>query len=125
MLRLIIAGSRTFADYELLQHSLDEFIGLHSLGDPHPGVVIISGMAKGADLLGLRYAAERGYTVEEFPADWSKGRSAGPQRNRDMANSANACIVFWDGKSKGTASMIALAKRQQLQLQVIHYGSED
>lgn len=122
MLRLIIAGSRTFADYELLQHSLDEFIALHSLGDPHPGVSIISGMAPGADLLGLRYATERGYAVEEFPADWSKGRSAGPQRNRAMAQSANACIAFWDGKSKGTASMIALAKRQQLKLQVIYYG---
>jgi hypothetical protein len=122
MLRLIIAGSRNYQDYALLQSSIDEFIDYNSLGDPDPGVIIISGMAKGADLLGVRYAVERSYAVEEFPADWSKGRSAGPQRNREMAKSANACIVFWDGKSRGTASMIALAKQQQLKLHVIHYG---
>lgn len=122
MLRLIIAGSRNFEDYVLLHRSLDEFIAYHSLADPDPEVLIISGMAKGADLLGIRYAAEQGYKVEQFSADWSKGRSAGPQRNREMAKSANACIVFWDGKSKGAASMISLSKQHHLKLQVIHYG---
>ena len=121
MLRLIIAGSRSFDDYAFLKASLDEFVAYHSLGDPDPGVLIISGMAKGADLLGVSYATERGYGVAKFPADWSKGRSAGPQRNREMAKSANACIVFWDGKSKGTASMISLAKEHQLKLKVIYY----
>lgn len=120
MLRLIVAGTRDFEDYELLNSSLDEFISFHFLKDPDPGVVIISGMAKGADLLGVRYAKEQNYSVEEFHADWSKGRSAGPQRNAKMAKSANACIVYWDGKSKGAASMIALAKKHELYLKVIY-----
>jgi hypothetical protein len=119
MLRLIIAGSRNFEDYQLLESSLDEFIELHSLGDPDPGVIIISGLAKGADLLGVQYAKQRGYQVEEFPANWKLGRSAGPKRNLEMAKSANACIVFWDGVSKGTANMISMANRYQLKLQVI------
>lgn len=119
MLRLIIAGSRNFEDYQLLQSSLDEFIELHSIGDPDPGVIIISGLAKGADLLGVQYAKQRGYQVEEFPANWKLGRSAGPKRNLGMAKSANACIVFWDGVSKGTANMISMANRYQLKLQVI------
>jgi hypothetical protein len=121
MLRLIVAGTRDFEDYELLKSSLDEFISFHFLQDPDSGVVIISGMAKGADLLGVRYAQEKGYPVEEFHPDWSKGRSAGPQRNSKMAKSANACIIFWDGKSKGTASMIALAKKHRLFMKVIYY----
>ena len=119
MLRLIIAGSRNFEDYQLLQSSLNEFIELHSLGDPDPGVIIISGLAKGADLLGVQYAKQKGYQVEEFPANWKLGRSAGPKRNLEMAKSANACIVFWDGVSKGTANMISMANRYQLKLQVI------
>jgi hypothetical protein len=111
MLRIIVAGTRDFEDYELLKSSLDEFISFHFLQDPDSG----------ADLLGVRYAQENRYPVEEFHPDWSKGRSAGPQRNSKMAKSANACIIFWDGKSKGTASMIALAKKHRLFMKVIYY----
>jgi hypothetical protein len=121
MLRLIIAGSRNFEEYHLLESSLDEFIERNSIGDPDPGVIIISGLAKGADLLGVQYAKQKGYQVEEFPANWKLGRSAGPKRNLEMAKSANACIVFWDGVSKGTANMIELAKRHQLKLLVVLY----
>jgi len=122
MMRLIIAGTRDFENYELLKASVDEFIELHQLGESDLSVVIISGMAKGADLLGVQYAKERNYPLEEFPADWSKGRGAGPQRNLRMAKSANACIVFWDGRSKGTENMISIAKRHDLKLQVVHYN---
>ena len=122
MMRLIIAGTRDFDNYEILKSSLDEFIDLHTLGAQDPGVVIISGMAKGADLLGVQYAKERNYPLVEFPADWTKGRSAGPQRNLKMAKSADSCVVFWDGKSKGTENMISIAKRHDLKLQVVHYN---
>ena len=91
------------------------------MGDPDPGTLIISGLAKGADLLGVKYANQKGYKVEEFPANWKLGRSAGPKRNLEMAKSANACIVFWDGVSKGTANMIELAERHQLRLRVIQF----
>lgn len=37
------------------------------------------------------------------------GRGAGPKQNQEMPKSANACIVFWDGISKGTANMISMA----------------
>lgn len=121
MLRLIVAGSRNFEDFQMLESSLDEFIEIHSIGDPDPGVIIISGLAKGADLLGVQYAKKKEYNVEEFPANWKLGRSAGPKRNLEMAKSANACIVFWDGVSKGTAHMIELAKKYQLKLLVVLY----
>jgi hypothetical protein len=124
MLRLIIAGSRNFEDYDLLESSLDGFIERNSIGDPDPGVIIISGLAKGADLLGVQYANQKGYKVEEFPANWKLGRSAGPKRNLEMAKSANACIVFWDGVSRGTSNMIELAKTHQLRLRVIQYCEE-
>ena len=37
-----------------------------------------------------------------------------------MAKEADACIVFWDGKSTGTKNMIDLAKKYKLKLRVIN-----
>lgn len=80
-------------------------------------IVIISGHASGADTLGERYAQEKGFKIETYPADWDKyGKAAGPKRNEQMANIANALIAFWDRKSKGTKSMINLAKKKGLQV---------
>ena len=61
----------------------------------------------GADALGERYAAERGYLLRRFPADWKQyGRAAGVRRNKEMAQNADALIAFWDGISRGTKNMI-------------------
>ena len=46
---------------------------------------------------------------------------AGLHRNELMAKEADACIVFWDGKSTGTKNMIDLAKKYKLKLRVINY----
>lgn len=118
--RVIIAGGRYFSDYELLKKKCDEF--LHDKTSEE--IVIISGHASGADSLGERYAQEKGFKIETYPADWKKyGRAAGPIRNEQMANIANALVAFWDGKSKGTKSMISLAKKKGLQVFVAQYES--
>jgi hypothetical protein len=68
----------------------------------------------GADGIGERYAAEMGYNVEYFPADWDKhGQSAGPLRNREMGLIADAGVVFWDGESRGSKNMINVLKYEQ------------
>ena len=62
--------------------------------------------------MGERYAAENGFTVEIFMAEWDKyGRAAGPIRNEKMVDIANLVIAFWDGKSRGTKSLIKYAER--------------
>lgn len=118
--RVIIAGGRYFSDYELLKEKCDEFLQ----DETGEEIVIISGHALGADSLDERYAQERGFKIETYPADWKKyGRAAGPIRNEQMANIANALIAFWDGKSKGTKNMINLAKKKGLQVFVAQYES--
>lgn len=63
-------------------------------------------------MLGLRYAAESKMDFEIYKADWTHfGRAAEPLRNRRMAEVCDYVICFWDGKSKGTFSMIQEAKR--------------
>ena len=121
MYRVIIAGGRDFQDYSLLQRSMDAF--LMNIDDD---VLIVSGRAKGADRLGERYANERGYTVQPYPADWQKhGKAAGFIRNEEMAQNADALVAFWNGESRGTAHMIKLARQYSLDVRVIIYGGRN
>lgn len=116
---VIVAGSRDFNDYTLLDDTLHKFLK----GFEAKEVTIISGTARGADTLGERFAYKYGCNLVRLPADWNQyGKSAGYRRNADMANIANACVVFWDGKSKGTKHMIDIAERKGLRLEVVIYG---
>lgn len=115
--RVIVAGGRDFSDYEYLRSSLD--LLLQNIAGP---IIIVSGTAKGADKLGEQYAAEKGYAVLRFPADWDRfGKAAGYMRNEQMAKNADALVAFWDGTSKGTKNMIQLAKRYDLKIRAQKY----
>jgi len=131
-LKLIVAGTRTFNDYSLLEDKLDSYMTYYN-------VTIISGCASGADTLAIRYAKQNSLTLIEKPADWNNlegidpknikinkygkpyNSLAGFERNEEMAKIADALIVFWDGKSKGTANMIELATKYNLQIQKVIY----
>ena len=115
--RVIIAGSRSFSNYELLRKHclflLQEKMRAHR-------VIIVSGHAHGADTLGERFAQEQGLTVELHPAKWKAlGKAAGIIRNAEMARASDALIAFWDGKSRGTAHMINFARRRGLEVSVV------
>ena len=117
--RVIIAGTRSFNDYELLRDSCNNLL---SEKQRTYTVVVISGTARGADQMGERYARERGFQLRRFPADWEQyGKSAGHIRNAKMADNADALIAFWDGESKGTKNMIDNARRKGLAVRVIQY----
>jgi len=76
---------------------------------------VVSGGASGADAAGERWARKRGIPVKRFPADWDKyGPAAGPIRNRQMAEYADAVALFPGGL--GTASMKREAERRGLQI---------
>ena len=117
--KIIIDGGRDFMDYNLLKEKTDKILQEKKVTHK---IVIISGCARGADTLGLRYASENTFDVEEYPADWDKyGKKAGYVRNVEMAENADALIAFWDGKSKGTKHMIDIATERNLPIRVIRY----
>ena len=117
--KVIIAGGRHFNDYELLKEKCEYYLQ-NKLRESK--VVIISGHATGADDLGERYAQERGLYLDAHPADWDKnGRAAGPIRNKEMAEIADALIAFWDGASRGTKNMIDTAKSKGLKVAIVRY----
>lgn len=123
MFRVIIAGTRDFNDYDLLKKYCDYM--LSKKVESGEQITIISGGASGADALGEKYAKERGYSLRLFPAQWEKyGRQAGPMRNREMADNADALIAYWDGKSRGTKNMIEEAKKRGLKVAIKQYAIE-
>ena len=121
--RVIVAGGRDFNNQVFLNKTLDML--LVDKARSHE-IVIVSGAAKGADTQGEAYARMKGYSLESHPADWDAyGRSAGYRRNKEMAESADALICFWDGESRGSKHMIDLATAQKLSVRVIRYDNEE
>lgn len=118
MYKLIIAGSRDFNDYKLLESEVHKFLSGKEIGETE----IVSGTARGADQLGEKLAKEYNLKLTKMPANWNEyGKSAGYRRNAEMAKYSNGCIVFWDGVSRGTKHMIDLAEREKLELKVVKY----
>ena len=105
--RVVVAGCRDYNNYDEAKRYIDFCLSnIRKEND----IIIVSGCASGADAIGERYAKKNGFKVEKYPADWeSYGRSAGPRRNRQMAEVSDYVICFWDGKSRGTKSMIDCA----------------
>ena len=115
-MRVIIAGGRDFNDYQLLKDKVNYYMSNAS------DVTVICGEANGADSLGKRLAKENGWSVKSFHAKWDLyGKSAGYIRNKEMADNTDVLIAFWDGKSKGTANMIEIAKKKGIPIRVVRY----
>jgi uracil-DNA glycosylase family 4 len=98
-MKVIVAGSRTITDYQKVK----ELIKVSGFVIDE----IVSGAARGVDLLGERYAKENNIPIKQFKADWDTyGKRAGYLRNVQMAEYADALVAVWDGISSGTKHMI-------------------
>lgn len=105
--KLIVAGGRDFADYALLSQ---ELLRLAEGTYANQAVSIVSGLARGADALGTKFATEVGVQLYEFPAEWDRyGKRAGFIRNLQM------------GESAGTKNMIHFMKALGKPTHVITY----
>ncbi len=77
---------------------------------------VVTGGASGVDSAALKWAQDKQFKISIFKANWtSLGKMAGPMRNREMAQYADALILFPGGK--GTESMLKEAQKAQL---IIH-----
>jgi len=113
-MKVIIAGSRSITDFETIKKA----IGCC----PFSISEVVSGGAKGVDLLGEKYASEENLPVSVFKPSWSNleapgavvktnrygkyNAKAGIDRNEEMGDYADALIAVWDGESTGTKHMI-------------------
>lgn len=120
--KVIVTGGHDFDDYEYMSAKLNELFWLSDIFAEYP-IKIISGMAKGADTLAIRYADESELTKILFPANWkSHPRMAGILRNEDMLTIATHLVAFWDGMSHGTKHMIEIAREKRIPVWVFQYN---
>ena len=110
-MKVIIAGSREFSDYELLCQVVEK--------SGFDITEVVSGCARGTDKLGERWAKENGIPVKKFPAKWDElGKDAGYIRNREMADYADALISIVFPNSRGTRHMVRVAKLRNMECYV-------
>ena len=116
-MKTIIAGCRDYHDYDHVRSKIDHFRQTNQVTE------IVSGNSSGVDVIGERYARENDIPLTLFPADWIKhGRSAGPIRNKQMADYADQLLAVWDGKSKGTKNMIETMNKLKKPVFIIWIG---
>jgi len=133
--KILIAGGRDFIDFPRVER---DFIDLTSPYE-RKEITIISGMASGADSLGVEIANLHGILLEEYPAAWEdlttepcvirtnwRGKYnllAGIARNQRMLDEGkpDLVLVYWNGKSKGTRDMIARTTRVGVKIIVESY----
>lgn len=103
-MKVIVAGSRDITDIEKVANAI-ELSGFQV-------TEVVSGTARGVDLLGENWARYKDIPVKRFPADWDKhGKAAGMIRNAQMAEYADALVAVWDGLSRGTKNMIETMRK--------------
>jgi len=80
---------------------------------------LVCGCARGVDTIAEQWAIRNGIPVKRFPAEWDKyGKAAGPIRNGQMAEYADALVAVLYSGSRGTLNMIGQAKKKGLEVYV-------
>lgn len=126
-MRVIVTGSRDFADAALIERVLGELLAEHRL------LLLVHGACPtGADAIADAWArrtqvAGGNVLIDRFPANWGNyGRAAGMRRNAEMvASGAHLCLAFYQpgAANKGTSGCVKLARRAGIKVQP--YGLEE
>jgi len=116
--KVIIAGSRTITSYKHIEEAVKK--------SGYKITNVISGAARGVDQLGEMYARLNNIPLTSMPADWDKyGKAAGPIRNAEMGKVADAAVIVWDGKSRGSKNMMDIMTRLEKPYYVLIPKEED
>lgn len=118
-MRLIVAGTRSVADQSLVDYAVNSFVAI--FGRPSQ---VLSGTAQGVDRCGEDWATRNEIPVVQYEPDWQAyGTRAGPIRNERMAKNADALVAVWDGRSRGTSSMIDFAHARGLTVLILNMAT--
>lgn len=118
-MKLLVCGSRDYTDYRTIDEVLDSIHATHHIH------ILIEGGSLGADRYARYWAKANGVPVQTFEAEWERYRqAAGPIRNTRMLKEGKPDLVVAFPittleKSKGTANMIAQARRAKIQVSII------
>ena len=129
-MKLGITGSRTITQFDFMPYFMMKdkdfraFCRKYGLGRRRITKVITGG-AKGIDMLAFRTAESIGIRNRQFLPDRKKfpGKmvlKAFQERNRQIVDSCDVLLAVWDGKSHGTKNTLAYAQRVNKPAFLIH-----
>ena len=99
-MKVAIVGSRDLTDIPLERYM------------PNDAEEIVSGGAMGVDRCAAEYAKSKGLRLTEFLPQYQRYKRGAPIiRNKQIVDYSDKILVFWNGKSKGTLSVIQYAKK--------------
>ena len=108
-MKLAIVGSRSLTNITLEQYVWKDV------------EEIVSGGAVGVDFCAAEYAKREGLRLTQFLPQYKRyGRAAPIVRNKEIVDYADEILIFWDGKSKGTLSVIKYAQKTGKPYEIIH-----
>ena len=108
-MRVIIGGSRSISDPGALEAAIEQ--------SGFAIDVVITGNSSGVDSLVAHWAQKSGVTLTIMPVEWSTyGGRAEQIRNEKIVELADACILVWDGFSKGTHHLREVVNRKGLRM---------
>jgi hypothetical protein len=114
-MRVLVCGGRDFNNHVLLHRTL---------ADLKP-TFIVNGGQRGADALSSMWAHWLDIPYREYPADWRNfGTAAGPIRNQQMLTAEKPDVVVAFPGGRGTASMVALAKKAGVRVIEVEEATE-
>ena len=108
-MKLLIAGSRSIRSFDFSPYISSEVD------------IIISGGAEGIDSLAEEYADL--HRISKYiirPRYDLYGRAAPLKRNEQMVDMADAVLVIWDGRSKGTEYTVKYTKKINKPITIIY-----
>ncbi|MFI3173716.1 MAG: hypothetical protein R3Y53_00770 [Bacillota bacterium] len=107
-MKLAIIGSRGITNIDLSQYVSEDVR------------MIVSGGAKGIDTLAEAYADKKRLSKCIIRPEYKKyGKGGAIIRNKEIVDFADEVLAFWDGKSKGTKSVIAYANEIGKVVQIV------
>jgi hypothetical protein len=102
--RILVTVSRTWTDISTMREVLEKAYAAH------PDAVLVHGDCPRGDRLAAKLWRDLGGTDEPWPADWSRGRGSGFQRNAAMVESnPDLVIAFIRDNSQGATHCYNLA----------------
>ena len=126
MIRLLICGSRTLEGTDSLPNMTKFITNILDKLDITKVECLITGMARGADKIGMIWALNKDIEIIQCPADWSQGKKAGILRNIEMLtiHKPTHVLAFIDKRdsnfpSTGTKHMINISEKAGVPVKVI------
>jgi predicted Rossmann fold nucleotide-binding protein DprA/Smf involved in DNA uptake len=108
-MKLAIVGSRNVGEIDISKHI------------PEGVTEIVSGGARGIDLLARKYAEDNNIKLTEFLPDYKRfGKGAPLKRNIQIADYADSVLCFWDGVSTGSKHVIDYCAKVGKPCEVVH-----